>query len=176
MISEDFPGFPRICATWSLNCFCFDFHISAEQFYDHNKQELGKTGENQTNKQCHVKWWLKYRNNRSVSWRLSCNTVDLAPLCTVVNGRYSRLVPIFLVPMSFINVSNVLICQFFNYSSHLFFPIPVIYWSLISLLNAVVYLLAIANSILLPQFSEFTFKKMNLLSKNIYMNTLFTLF
>ena len=21
--------------------------------------------------QCHVKWWLKYRNNRSVSWRLS---------------------------------------------------------------------------------------------------------
>ena len=47
--------------------------------------------------------------------------VGLAPLCTVVNGRYSRLVPIFLVPMSFINVSDVLICQFFNYSSHLFF-------------------------------------------------------
>ena len=23
--------------------------------------------------QCHVKWWLKYRSNRSVSWRLSCN-------------------------------------------------------------------------------------------------------
>jgi hypothetical protein len=22
--------------------------------------------------QCHVKWWLKYRNNKSVSWRLSC--------------------------------------------------------------------------------------------------------
>ena len=33
-----------ICATQSLNCFCFDFHISAEQFYDHNKQELVKTG------------------------------------------------------------------------------------------------------------------------------------
>ena len=24
--------------------------------------------------QCHVKWWLKYRNNRSVLWRLSCNS------------------------------------------------------------------------------------------------------
>ena len=22
--------------------------------------------------QCHVNWWLNYRNNRSVSWRLSC--------------------------------------------------------------------------------------------------------
>ena len=45
-ISQDFPGFPRICATWSLNCFCFDFHISTEQFYDHSKQELVKTGGN----------------------------------------------------------------------------------------------------------------------------------
>ena len=51
----------------------------------------------------------------------SCWLLFLAPLCTVVNGRYSRLVPIFLVPMSFINVSDVLICQFFNYYSHLFF-------------------------------------------------------
>ena len=25
---------------------------------------------------CHVKWWLKYRNNRSVSWRLSCNSSE----------------------------------------------------------------------------------------------------
>ena len=40
----DFPGFTMICATWSLNCFCFDFHISAEQFYDWNTQ-LVKTGE-----------------------------------------------------------------------------------------------------------------------------------
>ena len=24
------------------------------------------------NKKCHVKSWLKYQNNRSVSWRLSC--------------------------------------------------------------------------------------------------------
>ena len=31
-----------ICATWSLNCFGFGFHISAEQFYDGNKQELVK--------------------------------------------------------------------------------------------------------------------------------------
>ena len=50
-----------IGATWSLNCFCFDFHISAEQFEFDDR-----------NKQYHVKWWLKYRNNRSVSWRLSC--------------------------------------------------------------------------------------------------------
>ena len=35
-----------ICATLSLNCFCFDFHISAEQFYDRNKQELVKMGKN----------------------------------------------------------------------------------------------------------------------------------
>ena len=36
--------FSRICTTWSLICFCFDFHIcSAEQFYDRNKQERGKT-------------------------------------------------------------------------------------------------------------------------------------
>ena len=27
-----------------INCFCFDFHISAEQFYDCNKHELVKTG------------------------------------------------------------------------------------------------------------------------------------
>ena len=66
----DIPGFTMICATWSINCFCFDLHISAEQFYDRNKQELVKTI-NQ-HKLCHVKWWLKYWNNRSVSWRLSC--------------------------------------------------------------------------------------------------------
>ena len=30
----DFWRFPRICAIWSLNCFYFYFHISAEQFYD----------------------------------------------------------------------------------------------------------------------------------------------
>ena len=44
LISEDFPGFTMICATCSLNCFCFDFYISAEQFYDPNKQELVKMG------------------------------------------------------------------------------------------------------------------------------------
>ena len=26
--------------------------------------------------QCHVKWWLKYWNNRSVSWRLSCTYIE----------------------------------------------------------------------------------------------------
>ena len=28
------------------DCFCFDFHISAEQFYVPNKHELLKTGKN----------------------------------------------------------------------------------------------------------------------------------
>ena len=46
LIAEDFPEFPRICATLSIIFFCFDFQISAEQFYDQNKQELGKTGGN----------------------------------------------------------------------------------------------------------------------------------
>ena len=33
-----------IWVTRSLNYFCFDFLISAENFYDRNKQELVKTG------------------------------------------------------------------------------------------------------------------------------------
>ena len=40
-----------IWATRSLNCFCFDFHISAENFYDRNKQELVKTGKKNINRQ-----------------------------------------------------------------------------------------------------------------------------
>ena len=35
----------------TLNCFCFDFQISAEQFYDYFKQELGKKGK--THKSTH---------------------------------------------------------------------------------------------------------------------------
>ena len=56
---------------WSLNCLCFDFHISAEQSYDHNKQELGKwkkhksTNNTMSNDGSRIK-------NRSASWRLSC--------------------------------------------------------------------------------------------------------
>ena len=45
LISDDFQGFTMICTTRSLNCFCFDFHISAEQFYDRSTQELVKMGE-----------------------------------------------------------------------------------------------------------------------------------
>ena len=41
-----------ICTTRSLNCFCFDFHISAEQFYDRNKQEL-------------VKMWEKHKSTNN---------------------------------------------------------------------------------------------------------------
>ena len=34
--------------------------------------------------QCHVKWWLKYRNNRSVSWRLSCTNFNQKHLAIVI--------------------------------------------------------------------------------------------
>ena len=40
ILFEYFWGFTRICSTWSENCFCFDFHISAEQFCDHVLQIL----------------------------------------------------------------------------------------------------------------------------------------
>ena len=43
----------EICSICSQNCFCFDFHISAEQFYDHKKQELGK-GINQQAMPCQM--------------------------------------------------------------------------------------------------------------------------
>ena len=36
------------------------------------------------NKQCHDKWWLKYRNNRSVSWRLSCNWISFGTLESIL--------------------------------------------------------------------------------------------
>ena len=32
-----------------MNCFCFDFHISTEQFYDRNKQEGGKAKKSTNN-------------------------------------------------------------------------------------------------------------------------------
>ena len=64
----DFWRFSRICATWSLNCFCFDFQCRTLLWLQQTR-----TGKNpEINKQCHFKWRLKYRNNRSVSWRLSC--------------------------------------------------------------------------------------------------------
>ena len=65
----DFWQFPSICTTWSLNCFCFDFLISAEQFYDRNKQVRGKTRNKQT-MPCQM--MAQVSNNISVSWRLSC--------------------------------------------------------------------------------------------------------
>ena len=72
----DFWRFPRVCATWSLNIFCFDFHISAEQFYDHNKQELGKTGENhKSTSNAMSNDGSCIEKNRTISWRLSCNQI-----------------------------------------------------------------------------------------------------
>ena len=44
---------------------------------------------------CHVKWWLKYRNNRSVSWRLSCNKIPfttkrIMERCGIHHHRLSK--------------------------------------------------------------------------------------
>ena len=41
--------------------------------------------------QCHVKWWLGYRYNRSVSWRLSCNLKEF---------RDPRTLHLFLISYS----------------------------------------------------------------------------
>ena len=40
-----FPRIPQDFRNMITKLFLFWFYISAEQFYDHNKQELGKTGE-----------------------------------------------------------------------------------------------------------------------------------
>ena len=50
-----------------LFSFWFSYHcriLWSQQTRTGKKPEI--------NKKCHVKWWLKYRNNGSVSWRLSC--------------------------------------------------------------------------------------------------------
>ena len=40
MISDNFPGFPRIYTTQSLNFFCFDLHISAKSGKSNKKMSL----------------------------------------------------------------------------------------------------------------------------------------
>jgi hypothetical protein len=77
----------EICSIWAQNCFCYCFWTILQQlaslklFRNNNKNNfalkcckflanLCKSSE--ILEQCHVKWWLKYRNNRSVSWRLCC--------------------------------------------------------------------------------------------------------
>ena len=50
--------------------FLFWFSYQCRTILWSQQTRTGKKPE--INKQCHVKWWLKYRNNRLVSWRLSC--------------------------------------------------------------------------------------------------------
>ena len=63
MIDEDLHRFTQI---WEQNWFCYCFWtilqaVHLKLFRSNNKNNFT------------LKWWLKYRNNRSVSWRLSCN-------------------------------------------------------------------------------------------------------
>ena len=65
----------EICSICSQNCL-----IVSEQFYyrnDKKKQFFEQMLQiscksSEILEHCHVKWWLKYWNNRSFSWRLSC--------------------------------------------------------------------------------------------------------
>ena len=64
----------------SQNCFCYCFctillHNFASKFCKF-LANLCKSSE--ILEQCHVKWWLKYWNNKSVSWRLSCISIQYA--------------------------------------------------------------------------------------------------
>ena len=54
--------------------FLFWFSYQCRTILWSQQTRTGKKPE--INKQCHVKLWLKYRNDRSVSWRLSCTTVQ----------------------------------------------------------------------------------------------------
>ena len=78
-----FWRFTQICKKFAAFARKIVFVIVSEQFYYRNNNKnnfvskcckflanLCKSSE--ILEHCHVKWWLKYRNNRSVSWRLSC--------------------------------------------------------------------------------------------------------
>ena len=70
-----FSRFLKICTDLQAICSIerkIVFVIVSEQFCIHMLQISCKSSE--ILEQCHVKWWLKYRNNRSVSLRLSCNS------------------------------------------------------------------------------------------------------
>ena len=68
-----FSRFLKICTDLQAICSIerkIVFVIVSEQFCIHMLQISCKSSE--ILEQCHVKWWFKYRNDRSVSWRLSC--------------------------------------------------------------------------------------------------------
>ena len=78
-----FWRFSQICKKFAVFARKIVFVIVSEQFYYRNNNKnlfASKCYKYLTNlckpseivEQRHVKWWLKYRNNRSVSWKLSC--------------------------------------------------------------------------------------------------------
>ena len=77
-ISEDLHRFAAFACKF-VCCYCFCGKIvqkqQQKQFCLHMLQISCKSVKSsEILEQCHVKLWLKYRNNRSVSWRLSCIT------------------------------------------------------------------------------------------------------
>ena len=48
------------------------FFISVQNNFMIATNKDGEKTQKSTNNAIHIKWWLKYRNNRLVSWRLSC--------------------------------------------------------------------------------------------------------
>ena len=82
-IVKYFCRFTQICKKFAAFPFKIVFVIVSEQFYYRNNSKnnfvskcckfLGNMCKSsEILEHCHVKWWLKYRINRSVSWRLSC--------------------------------------------------------------------------------------------------------
>ena len=83
ILFQDFWRFTEICKKFAAFARKIVFVIVSEQFcYRNNNKNnfvskcckflanLCKSSE--IVEECHVKWWLKYRYHRSVSWRLSC--------------------------------------------------------------------------------------------------------
>ena len=73
----------EICSIWTQNCFCYCFWtilgaLLPKTITKNNfalicyKFVANLCKYSEILKQWHVKWWLNYRNNRSVSWGLSC--------------------------------------------------------------------------------------------------------
>ena len=78
-----FWRFTQICKKFAAFARKIVFFIVSEQFYyrKNNKNNFASKcckflanlcKSSEILEQCYVKWWLKYRYNRSVSWRLRC--------------------------------------------------------------------------------------------------------
>ena len=84
-IVPDFWRFTQICKKFAAVACKIVFVIVSEQFYyrSNNKNNFARKcckflanlcKSSEILEHCHVQWWIKYRNNRSVSWRLSCTS------------------------------------------------------------------------------------------------------